>query len=134
MRKSLLTIFLFLAFAAPALAAKSVQGTVPVIPPLQKAPEGEYPNYSGNVQAISPDVAAQQDQPQAGTNADKINFPAKDYPAGTAGEDYLSSDAKAGMPAGTFGGSAGRAKNLFFLFFALILIAGGVYLVRRGKK
>ncbi|MGE5392142.1 MAG: hypothetical protein ACM3NH_00130 [Candidatus Saccharibacteria bacterium] len=32
-----------------ALAARTVQGTVPVIPPLQPAPQNVKPNLSGNV-------------------------------------------------------------------------------------
>ena len=47
--KYILIFFLTLSFAAPALAARQVPGTTPVVQPLQPPPQNVFPNVKANI-------------------------------------------------------------------------------------
>ena len=52
--KYIAIILLSFIITTPALAAKEVQGTVPVIPPLQPPTAGVAPSYSSNAENYDP--------------------------------------------------------------------------------
>lgn len=128
----ILAIGLFFAVFNCASAAKEVQGTVPVLPPLQPAPSGIYPNYSGNVQYQSDDIAPQTaDTP--GQSGENSQAGAGDVAGGSGGDKSGQAQAQASALS-LADGWWPTAKNILFGILAVILIAGGAYYIKRGKE
>lgn len=127
----ILAIGLFFAVFNCASAAKEVQGTVPVLPPLQPAPSGIYPNYSGSVQYESQDIAPQAtDTP--GQGGENSQAGAGDIARESGGDK--SGQAQAQAPVLSLAGGRALVKNILFGILVVVLIAGGAYYIKRGKE
>jgi hypothetical protein len=119
-----LVIFLIsFSFFSQAFAAMSVKGTVPNIKPLQPAPEGISPNYSGNIQ-YSPDSASNGENPE-----EKVLNEKK-----AAG--ILQNDAELKNQATTDAGFSfvRQSKSFLILFLFILITAGGAYIFFRDKE
>jgi hypothetical protein len=121
--KYVIIILISFSFFSQAFAAMSVKGTVPNIKPLQPAPEGISPNYSGNIQ-YSPDSASNGENPE-----EKVLNEKK-----AAG--FLQNDAELKNQATTDAGFSfvRQSKSFLILFLFILITAGGAYIFFRDKE
>jgi hypothetical protein len=124
--KYLLIIAVSFFIVNPSFAAKSVKGTVPDLPPLQPAPSGISPNYSGNINYIG----KPEEKESASTTEQQHNNlePSVSTPQRHSRIFWLFGPESKDETVG------GAVKNFSFLIFLLVVLGGGAYYFWREKK
>jgi hypothetical protein len=112
--KYFLAILISFAFVNPALAAKTVKGSVPVVKPLQPAPAGVSPAFNRSIQYQDPNY-----QPNSGQS------PQNSRPGqSSSAEGSLATVAK----------TNGGHNYIWRLAVLLVLIAAGFFVYKRSKS
>jgi hypothetical protein len=123
--KYLAIIFLSVAFVHPALAAKSVNGTLPKVEPLQPPPVGVYPNLENNIQFHDPSFDYKSNSQSGGQNA-------------LTGQNQNPAQQNAAQSAVQKSPAQSSAGGYVFLWVIAILILAGLgwlaLIMKKSKK
>ncbi len=121
--KYVIIILISFFFFSHTFAAMSVKGTVPDIKPLQPAPEGISPNYSGNIQ-FSPDSGSNGENMEEKTSNEKK----------VDGLLQNNSELKNQSSTDTGFSFVRQSKSFLVLFLFILITAGGAYIFFRDKE
>ncbi len=127
--KYLLIIVLSLFTASSAFAAKSVEGEIPKLRPLQPPPEGEYFNASQNVQFLG--------APETASDPEALIVPTQAVNTANLGNSKTVQKHSSWFFWQTgpeeVGAGSGAVKNIFFIVFLIAVLGGGLYYFKRAK-
>lgn len=126
--KYLFIIALSFFIASPVFGAKSVEGTIPKLRPLQPPPEEEYFNASQNIQFRGAPESFEGQDNIITTPLENNGEAGKNKPVVKRSSLWFwQKNAETGDT------DSGLVKNLVFIIFLVVVLGGGVYYFKRGK-